>query len=82
LSSDPYTKVTAPDSPQTFTEAFSDLEFMKLAIPVVEQGGRAHDFDLEIYDFSSGSKKLTGARFNLGEASANQPVALIFGSYT
>jgi len=82
LSSDKYAKVTAPESPQTFEEAFSDLEFMKLAIPVVEQGGAAYGFDLPIYDFSTGAKKVTGESFNLAAVAANQPVALIFGSYT
>ena len=79
---DPYADITPTDSVMTFTEAFSDAEFLALAIPEVREGGRCFDFDLVQYDFSSGRKVETGTRFHLAERVANQPVALIFGSYT
>jgi hypothetical protein len=79
---DPYAEITPADSAMTFTEAFSDPEFLTLAIPEVGEGGPCFDFDLVQYDFSSGRKVETDTRFHLAERVANQPVALIFGSYT
>ncbi len=78
--SDPYADITATESVLTFTEAFSDPEFVKLVIPEVNEGD--FDFDLPQYDFSTGRRVETTDRFHLAEVAANQPVALIFGSYT
>ena len=79
---DPYADITPADSVMTFTEAFSDPEFLTLAIPEVSEGGPCFDFDLPQYDFSRGRKMKTAKRFHLAEVAANQTVALIFGSYT
>jgi len=79
---DPYADITPTDSVMTFTEAFSDADFLALAIPEVREGEACFDFDLVQYDFSSGRKVETDTRFHLAERVANQPVALIFGSYT
>ena len=79
---DPYAEITPADSAMTFTEALSDPEFLALAIPEVSEGGPCFDFDLAQYDFSSGRKVETDTRFHLAGRVANQPVALIFGSYT
>ena len=79
---DPYAHITAASSTLTFAEAFADPEFIKLAMPEVVEGGQCFDFDLPVYDFSTGTGIATGDHFHLATASANQPVALIFGSYT
>ena len=79
---DPYADITPVDSVMTFTEAFSDAAFLALAIPEVNAGDPCVDFDLPQYDFSTGRKVQTTTRFHLAEVAANQPVALIFGSYT
>ena len=81
-SDDPYADITATESVLTFTEAFSDPEFVKLVIPEVNEGDSCFDFDLPQYDFSTGQRVETTDRFHLAEVAANQPVALIFGSYT
>ena len=79
---DPYADITPAESVMTFAEAFADPEFLTLAIPDVSEGGPCFDFALAQYDFSSGRKVETTTRFHLAEVAANQPVALIFGSYT
>jgi hypothetical protein len=53
-----------------------------LSTPDVEVGQPAVDFALPIYDFSAGSRESTGATFRLRDVATNQPVALVFGSYT
>lgn len=79
---DPYSDITPHDSPKTFSEVFEDAEFVKLAIPELSEGEMCVDFDLPVHDFSTGVAQLTGGSFHLKAISANQPVALIFGSYT
>lgn len=81
-SDDPYADITPRDSVMTFAEAFSDTEFLTLAIPEVVAGGPCFDFELPQYDFSTRRKVETHQRFHLAAVAANQPVALIFGSYT
>ncbi len=66
----------------TFAEAFSDPEFLTLAIPEVVAGESCVDFELPQYDFTTGRKVETDQGFHLAAVAANQPVALIFGSYT
>jgi hypothetical protein len=78
----PYADVTPADSPKSFDDIVADAEFIKLAFPLVNEGDPCVDFDLPVYDFSSGSAVPTDSSFHLVEQSANQPVALIFGSYT
>ena len=73
---------TPDDSPKTPEDMFNDPTAIDLRTAKVEVGGPAHDFDLPIYDYSDGSERATGERFNLGTRSASRPVALIFGSYT
>ena len=79
---DPFADITAHDSPMTFAEVFADLDFAKLTVPSVVQGEQCSDFTLDLYDFSTGHGVKTGEQFCLSHVSANQPVALIFGSYT
>ncbi len=81
-STDPYADITPADSTQTFAEALADPDYMKLAVPLLSVGEPATDFDLAIYDFSSGARVKTDSTFHLQGVAANQPVALIFGSYT
>jgi hypothetical protein len=73
---------TPEDSPKTPMDLFADPAFQSLSTASVEQGGPAYDFSSAIYDFSSGRKVETGRMFNLLDACREQPVALIFGSYT
>jgi hypothetical protein len=73
---------TPDDSPKTPIDVLSDPEHQKLATPDLAPGDPAFDFDLEIHDFSDGTKKLTGERFHLLGEAKSRPVALIFGSYT
>ena len=79
---EPYADVTPADSAKTFAEVFQDTDFIKLAVPTIGEGDTCFDFELPIYDFSSGSRKLTGVTFHLAGVSTSQSVALIFGSYT
>ena len=77
-----YADITPADSTMTFAEALSEPDFMKLAIPSVNEGDPCVDFDLPIYDFATGSRVQTDSSFHLQARAASQPVALIFGSYT
>ncbi|MFV1991621.1 MAG: hypothetical protein ACC652_12860 [Acidimicrobiales bacterium] len=79
---DHYAKITPEDSTQTMLEAFSDPDFANMTVPTIAEGEPAYDFDLALYDFSSGARTDTGKTFRLQAMAANQPVALIFGSYT
>lgn len=81
-ASDPYADITPADSPKTLADLIADPSFLDLCVPNVKVGDPCFDFDLEIYDFSDGTRRETGKRFGLARAAENQPVALIFGSYT
>jgi hypothetical protein len=67
--------ITPVDSPLTYEDIMSSPFHAGLFTPTVDQGGVAPDFTLERVD-------LPGANVCLGDVARNQPVALIFGSYT
>ena len=67
--------ITPVDSPLTYEDIMSSPLYSALLTPTVSQGDMAPDFTLERVD-------LPGATVCLGEVALNQPVALIFGSYT
>ncbi len=73
---------TPEDSPKTPMDVLADPLHQRLATPDLAAGDPAYDFDLEVYDFSDGTERATGARFHLREAADAKPVALILGSYT
>lgn len=75
-------RFTPDDSPMTFEDYVASEEHRALSTPDVVVGEPAHDFALPVYDFSDGTRRETGESFRLLDAAANQPVALIFGSYT
>lgn len=74
--------ITPPDSPHTLEDYMAGETHRVLAAPDVEVGRPAYDFELPVYDISDGTRRATGATFHLQDVAANQPVALIFGSYT
>lgn len=73
---------TPDDSPRTPDDVFQDPAVIDLGTPKLAIGDPAFNFDLEVYDFSDGTKQSTGERFNLALRADSRPVALIFGSYT
>lgn len=73
---------TPADSPRTVEDYMASEERRALSTPAVEVGKIAADFALPVYDFVSGSRELTTETFRLLEVARNQPVALVFGSYT
>jgi hypothetical protein len=73
---------TAADSPMTLEEYMTSAERLALSTPDVEVGQTAPDFALPVYDFSGGNQQSTGRVLRLVEVARDQPVALIFGSYT
>lgn len=73
---------TPDDSPKTPMDVMADPVHQDLSTPKVAVGDEAPDFDLDVFDFSDGTEVATGERFHLQSVAANQPVALIFGSYT
>lgn len=79
---DPYAHITPADSTKTFHDVLQDAEFIRLAAPNLAAGDPCFDFDLAVYDFSSGKRQETGETFHLLDACADRPVALLFGSYT
>ena len=66
---------TPADSPMTSADVMSSPEYLDLMTPKVSVGDQAVDFDLPLLD-------RPGSRVRLGSFANNQPVALIFGSYT
>ena len=74
--------ITPEDSPKGLPDVMADPVHQDLATATVETGGPAYDFELPVYDFSDGSEHTTGETFHLRSATAQRPVALIFGSYT
>jgi hypothetical protein len=73
---------TPEDSPITPPELMADPAVQDLSTAKLAVGDPAFDFDLPIYDFSSGVRVETGRAFSLARVAAERPVALIFGSYT
>ncbi len=73
---------TPEDSPKTPMDVMADPRHRALATPTVSQGGNAFGFSAPLYDFSGGTQRATGHRFDLLAAAREKPVALIFGSYT
>lgn len=73
---------TPEDSPKTPVDLAADTRARDLATPKIKERDAATDFDLPLYDFSDGTERATGERFHLHAAAREQPVALIFGSYT
>ena len=74
--------ITPADSPKTPMDLFADPQHQDLATAKLAQGDQAFGFRLPLYDFSSGQKVETGEIFDLHAHVVEQPVALIFGSYT
>ena len=73
---------TPEDSPKTPMDVMADPLHQDLATPKLATGDPAHDFELAVCDFSDGTERRTGEIYSLAKASAQRPVALIFGSYT
>lgn len=67
--------ITPADSPLTYEDVMSSPVHSELLTPTVQPGDAAPDFTLERVD-------QPGATVNLRQVATNQPVALIFGSYT
>jgi hypothetical protein len=80
--STPYDDVTPADSPKTFADILAEPDFIKLAMPNLVEGETCFDFELPVHDFSTGQSAVSDKTFHLMSECANQPVALIFGSYT
>ena len=74
--------ITPADSPMTLEDYLAGEVRQALSPPAVTVGQQAVDFTLPLHDFSSGGRVETGKAFRLLEVAENQPVALIFGSYT
>ena len=75
-------KITPPDSAMTRAEVAELARTQRLQSPDVVKGDVAPDFELPVFDFSSGTRVETGEVFHLQSVAANTPVALVFGSYT
>jgi hypothetical protein len=73
---------TPEDSPKTPIDLRADPHARDLATSKLQVGDPAYDFDLPLNDFADGVERVTGERFRLGTVARQQPVALIFGSYT
>ena len=74
--------ITPDDSPMGLPEVEENPVYRDLTAAKLAPGDVAFDFDLPLYDFSTGTRVETGRRFRLQAACANRPVALVFGSYT
>jgi len=66
--------MTPEDSPKTIEDIIASPEYLDMMTPKVAVGDLAHDFTLPTLD---GDAEVTLSTF-----AQNQPVALIFGSYT
>jgi hypothetical protein len=71
---------TPEDSPKGLPDVVAEMAHLSNAD--LETGDLAFDFELPVFDFSDGTRRASGATFKLSVASAERPVALIFGSYT
>ena len=74
--------LTPDDSPMTPMDMMADPKAMDLSTAKLAPGDQAYFFSSPIYDFSSGQQVSTSSNFDLQSACRQQPVALIFGSYT
>lgn len=74
--------ITPSHSEMSATEYLTGARIARLRSPDVAPGDMAPDFDLDVYDFSSGQRVETGQRFSLQREASNTAVALVFGSYT
>ena len=74
--------MTPEDSPKGLPDVYADLLLTDLRTPNLAAGDPAFDFELPVYDFSTGAKRSTGETMRLSEVGRARPVALIFGSYT
>lgn len=68
-------EITPADSPLKMSDVVSSPMYADLFTPTVEVGGPAFDFTLPHLDRNGGTVRLS-------DFAGNQPVALIFGSYT
>ena len=73
---------TSTDSPMTLEDYLASEVRQALSSPSVTVGEPAADFALAVHDLSTGCRADTGAIFRLLDVAENQPVALIFGSYS
>ena len=73
---------TPDDSPKTPMDVLSDPIRQDLATPDLAVGDPAYDFELPVYDFSTGGKRVSERNFHLASEACKRPVALVFGSYT
>jgi hypothetical protein len=74
--------MTPEDSPKGLPDVYADPLLMDLRTPKLALGDPAFDFELPVYDFSTGTKQSTGETMRLSRVGRERPVALIFGSYT
>ena len=74
--------MTPEDSPKGLPDVYADPGLTDLRTPKIAVGDTAVDFELPVYDFTTGVKRETNERMRLLDAAASRPVALIFGSYT
>ncbi len=74
--------ITPSDSPMTRDDWVASERNQRLSTPDAAAGDPAPDFDLPVYDFSTGERVESEERFHLQSVAANTPVALVFGSYT
>ena len=74
--------LTPEDSPKTPVDVLNDPRHQALATPDLATGDVAFDFELPVSDFSDGTERATGETFHLLGEAQEQPVAMIFGSYT
>lgn len=65
---DPYADVTPADSAKRFRDILEDKDFIELTAPEIAQSESCVDFELPLYDFSSGARVKTGGTFRLERA--------------
>ena len=70
-----FTAATPDDSPLTLADVLTSPVYLSLVAPTAVVGDQAPDFELPRVDAPRETVRLT-------ETARNQPVALIFGSYT
>jgi hypothetical protein len=70
---------TPPESPMTRDDSYASPEHNDLRTPKLRVGDPAFDFTLPRLDVH---RRATGELVHLGDHFGQQPVALIFGSYT
>lgn len=73
---------TPEDSPKGLPDVYADPALTDLRTPELAEGDPAFDFELPVYDFSTGKRQTTGSAMRLSDVAAERPVALVFGSYT